>query len=71
MCSSDLYQVMEPYHLGEEETIHFVRGFRSALHGFVSLEAAGFFRGNGADVDESYRQLAFRLISSLSMEKSD
>jgi hypothetical protein len=43
-----LYQVMEPYYLGEEETIHFVRGFRSALHGFVSLEAAGFFRGNGA-----------------------
>jgi hypothetical protein len=34
---------MEPYYLGEEETIHFVRGFRSALHGFVSLEAAGFF----------------------------
>jgi AcrR family transcriptional regulator len=64
-----LYQVMEPYYLGEEETIHFVRGFRSALHGFVSLEAAGFFRGNGVDVDESYRQLAVRLISSLNMEK--
>jgi AcrR family transcriptional regulator len=66
-----LYQVMEPYHHSEEETIHFVRGFRSALHGFVSLEAAGFFRGNGADVDESYRRLAVRLISSLTMEKRD
>lgn len=66
-----LYQVMEPYHRSDEETIHFVRGFRSALHGFVSLEAAGFFRGDGANVDESYRQLAVRLISSLNMKKSD
>lgn len=60
-----LYQVMEPYHYSEKETIHFVRGFRAALHGFVSLEEAGFFRGTSADVNESYDQLVDRLISSL------
>jgi AcrR family transcriptional regulator len=60
-----LYQVMEPYHYGKEETIHFVRGFRSALHGFVSLEAAGFFQSAEADVDESFERFILRLLSTL------
>jgi AcrR family transcriptional regulator len=60
-----LYQVMESYHYSKEETIHFVRGFRSALHGFVSLEEVGFFQGAEADVDESFEQLVSRLISTL------
>jgi AcrR family transcriptional regulator len=64
-----LYQVMEPYHYTKEETIHFVRGFRSALHGFVSLEEAGFFQSTEADVDESYKQLVFRLVSTLNTKK--
>jgi AcrR family transcriptional regulator len=60
-----LYQVMESYHYSKEETIHFVRGFRSALHGFVSLEEVGFFQGAEADVDESFERLVSRLISTL------
>jgi AcrR family transcriptional regulator len=60
-----LYQVMEPYHLSKEDTIHSVRGFRSALHGFVSLEEAGFFQNTQADVNKSYELLISRLISSL------
>lgn len=51
-----VYQVMKPYHYSEEDTIHFVRGFRSALHGFVSLEDAGFFK-SAFDANESYRRL--------------
>lgn len=65
-----LYQVMEPYHYSKEETIHFVRGFRSVLHGFVSLEEAGFFQSAEADVDESFKLLVLRLISTLT-EKED
>jgi AcrR family transcriptional regulator len=60
-----LYQVMESYHYSKEETIHFVRGFRSALHGFVSLEEVEFFQGAEADVDESFERLVSRLISTL------
>lgn len=60
-----LYQVMEPYSFSEEETIHFVRGFRSALHGFVSLEEAGFFQAAEADVDASFERLVSRLLSTL------
>jgi hypothetical protein len=47
---------MQSYHYSEEDTVHFVRGFRSALHGFVSLEEAGFFK-SAVDADESYRRL--------------
>ncbi len=64
-----LYRVMEPYGLGKEETVHFVRGFRSALHGFVSLEEAGFFRGAEADVDESFESLVLRLILTVSKKE--
>jgi AcrR family transcriptional regulator len=64
-----LYQVMEPYRYSKEETIHFVRGFRSALHGFVSLEEAGFFQSTEVDVDESYEQLVSRLISTIHTEE--
>ena len=59
-----LRQVMEPYQRGEEENIHFIRMFRSALHGFVSLEGAGFFKVE-IDVDKSYERLVSGLISML------
>jgi AcrR family transcriptional regulator len=68
---SILYQVMEPYHYNKKETIHFVRGFRSALHGFVSLEEAGFFRSAEADVDKSFKRLVSCLISALDTGKDD
>ena len=64
-----LYQVMEPYRYTKEETINFVRGFRSALHGFISLEEAGFFQSTEANVDKSYEQLVSRLISTLNKEE--
>lgn len=50
------YQVLEPYQLDHETKIHFARCFRSALHGFVSLESAGFFK-NGVDVEKSFETL--------------
>ena len=66
-----LYQVMESYHFTKEKTLHFARGFRSALHGFVSLEAAGFFQSGEADVDESYELLVSGLISALNTMEAD
>ena len=36
-------QVLEVYELSEELTIHIVRGLRSILHGFTSLEQMGEF----------------------------
>lgn len=65
-----LYQVMESYRYSKEEIIHFVRGFRSALHGFVSLEEAGFFQDTEVNVDESYEQLVLRLILTLNKKEN-
>lgn len=42
--------------LSGEDAVHAVRGFRSLLHGFASLESKGGF-GMPLDVDESLRRL--------------
>ena len=36
-----LYRLLEPYSLSEEQAVHAIRGLRSLLHGFASLEASG------------------------------
>lgn len=66
-----LYQVMEPYHYDKERTLYFVRGFRSALHGFVSLEGAGFFQNTEADVDRSFERLVAAMLSTLNIREED
>jgi len=65
-----LYKVMEPYHYSNEDIIHFMRGFRSALHGFVSLEDAGFFKGN-VDVEKSYDRFISSLIYTLVIKEGE
>lgn len=47
-----IIQVMEGYGLGENGTLHAVRGLRSILHGFASLEQHGEF-GLPLEKDES------------------
>lgn len=44
------------YQLAQDELTHFSRAFRSTLHGFVALEAAGFFQQN-ANVNDSFALL--------------
>jgi AcrR family transcriptional regulator len=56
--------VLASYGLQGEAAIHAVRGLRSALHGFVALEAAGGF-GIPLDLDESFRRLVQMLIHGL------
>ncbi len=47
-----------------DDAIHGLRAFRSTVHGFVSLEAAGGF-GLPQDCDESFHRLVDALISGL------
>ncbi len=51
-----LRAVLESYGLRGDEATHAIRGLRSLLHGFVSLEAAGGF-GLPLDLDESFTRL--------------
>ena len=59
-----LSAVLEGYGLRDEAALHAIRGFRSLLHGFVSLEMAGGF-GLPLDLDESYTRLVRIYIGGL------
>jgi AcrR family transcriptional regulator len=59
-----LRAVLAPYRLSEEEAIHAIRGLRSIVHGFSSLEAAGGF-GMPVDLDASFHWLINLFIAGL------
>lgn len=48
--------VVESFDLHGDDSIHAVRGLRSLIHGFTSIEVAGGF-GMPLDCDESFRRL--------------
>lgn len=56
--------VFEPYQLADAAKIHAVRGLRSIVHGFASLELAGGF-GIPLDRDESFHLLVSFFIAGL------
>ncbi|MCM0675444.1 WHG domain-containing protein [Micromonospora phytophila] len=51
-----VYAILRGYGVTGEPAVDAVRAFRSAVHGFVSLEAAGGF-GLPRDVDRSFERL--------------
>ena len=57
--------VLAPYRLSEEEAIHAIRGLRSIVHGFISLEVAGGF-AMPVDLDASFHWLINLFIAGLS-----
>ena len=52
--------VLRGWNLEGDEAVHAARAFRSAVHGFVALEAAGGF-GISVDLDESFERLVATL----------
>ena len=56
--------VLAPYRLSEEDAIHAIRGMRSLVHGFISLEVAGGF-GMPVDQDASFHWLIKLFIAGL------
>ncbi|MCL6603459.1 MAG: WHG domain-containing protein [Paenibacillus sp.] len=59
-----IVEVLQVYHLGEEGTIHAVRGLRSILHGFASLEHKGGF-GMPLDSNLSFSRLIDTFIAGI------
>ncbi len=57
--------VLAPYKLGEEDAIHAIRGLRSIVQGFISLEVAGGF-GIPIDTDASFHWIINLYIAGLS-----
>lgn len=56
--------VLEPYHLVENDGTHALRSLRSLMHGFVALEAAGWF-ATPVDREESYLHLINTFIRGI------
>lgn len=56
--------VLAAFNLEGDDTIHAVRGMRSLVHGFATLEIAGGF-GLSLDCDESFRRLVETWIQGL------
>lgn len=56
--------VLTAYELEGDDAIDAIRAFRSTLHGFVSLEAAGSF-GLDVDIDRSFDRLVRGFIIAL------
>lgn len=64
-------QILDIYELNEEISIHIVRGLRSILHGFTSLEQMGGF-GMPLDIDQSLTILINTFIEGIhSMSKME
>lgn len=63
-----LFAVMASYRLSDAQAIHAIRGLRSMLHGFVTLEAAGGF-GIPLDLDESFNRAIRVFIVGLRHEE--
>jgi AcrR family transcriptional regulator len=59
--------VLRSWSLDEEQTLHALRGVRSAVHGFASLEAAGGF-GIKLDLDASFEHLVAALAAGFGRE---
>ncbi|TXK83908.1 TetR/AcrR family transcriptional regulator [Paenibacillus sp. N3.4] len=59
-----ILRLLEPYGLNQEAALHVVRGFRSILHGFSSLEMKNGFR-MGLERDESLRLLLTTYLRGL------
>ncbi|MBC1922734.1 Tetracycline repressor protein class B from transposon Tn10 [Listeria grayi] len=57
-------QILVPYSLSEEETVHKSREFRSILHGYISLVFLGYFR-HQLDHEESFERMIADYIQSL------
>ncbi|MEY8392026.1 TetR/AcrR family transcriptional regulator [Lachnospiraceae bacterium] len=63
-----MYQILRSYGLLEGEIVQFSRSIRSSMHGFITLEEAGFFRDE-IDIDESYSKMIQSYITLLELKK--
>ena len=61
--------VLAPYGLGEGERLHAIRGLRSVVHGFVSMEVGGGF-GMPIDVESSFDYLMAIFLRGLRSQEA-
>jgi len=57
--------VLHQYAVPDQTETKYMRSLRSAMHGFVALETAGYFTRADVDVDESYRFMIAAYIDQI------
>lgn len=50
-------QITNRYQISRETGVHFLRCYRSALHGFISLMQSGYYANKSVDAEKSFRFL--------------
>jgi AcrR family transcriptional regulator len=60
-----LTQILAPYHLSAQDLIHALRGLRSLVHGFATIEISDGF-GMPVDLDMSFVQMVQTFIGGIS-----
>ena len=63
-----IFAVLRAWSLEGDDAVHAARAFRSAVHGFVVLEAGGGF-GLPVDLDESFERLVATLAAGLATDR--
>lgn len=58
-------ELIKSYGLGDRETINFIRGLRSVMHGFVELCNSGFMLKGNVSRDESYEAIIRQYLKVL------
>ncbi|MWV45827.1 TetR family transcriptional regulator [Paenibacillus sp. HJL G12] len=67
----DLFvRIMEPYQLGEKETLHAIRGLRSLLHGYATLEQHRGFQMD-LELEESVQYGLRTFLKGMHLNKSE
>ncbi len=59
-----LLVVLEPYQLEKPDAMHLIRIWKSSIHGFITLEAAGFFKTE-YDIEESFSRLVACILNGM------
>jgi hypothetical protein len=63
-------RILQAYHLEGESALHAVRGLRSILHGFSSLEQKGGFK-IALDLDESLMVIIKAFLAGIGQGQGD
>lgn len=66
---SPIRQVIDSYGLSKTENIHFARGLRAFMHGFIELTSNGFMQKKDISRDETYEVIISERLKELN-EKS-
>ena len=68
---SPLRDIVMSYGLNEKDSLNYIRGLRSVMHGFIELTNNGFMQRGDISQDESYDEIMANYLAALKSKSSD